>query len=62
MVVGPQVRPQLRAELQDVLLRMAKSEAGRRSLAAAGIKRFVLIDDSAYDSARALSQALNETP
>lgn len=62
VVVGPQVRPQLKAELQDILLRMAESEAGRRSLAAAGIERFVLIDDSAYDSARALLQAVNVTP
>jgi phosphonate transport system substrate-binding protein len=62
VVVGPQVRPQLKAELQDVLLRMAEVEAGRRSLAAAGIERFVRIDDSAYDSARALLQAVNVTP
>lgn len=62
VVVGPQVRPQLKAELQDALLSMAETAAGRRSLAAAGLERFVLIDDSAYDSARALLQAVSATP
>ncbi len=62
VVVGSQVRPQLKAELQDALLSMAETAAGRRSLAAAGLERFVLIDDSAYDSARALLQAVSATP
>ncbi len=62
VVVGPQVRPQLKAELQTLLFDMAAAPDGRASLATAGIERFVPIDDSAYDSARALLQAVSATP
>lgn len=62
VVVGPQVRPQLKAELQRLLFDMADAPDGRASLATAGIERFVPIADSAYDSARALLQAVSATP
>lgn len=62
VVVGPQIRPQLRAELQNLLFDMVTAPEGRASLATAGIERFVPIDDSAYDSARVLLQAVSATP
>lgn len=54
VVVGPNTRPQLRAELADVLLGMADNAEGQQALAAIGIDRFVLIDDSAYENVRDL--------
>jgi len=62
VVVGPQVRPQLKAELRKLLLSMAETPEGRNSLRKAGIERFVPIDDSAYDSARALLQKVSGSP
>lgn len=60
VVTGPSTRPQVAAELQAVLLEMNADAAGRRALAAAGIDAFVTIDDAAYDSARRLTETLNE--
>ncbi|MBO9317461.1 MAG: phosphate/phosphite/phosphonate ABC transporter substrate-binding protein [Chloroflexus sp.] len=56
VVVGSGVRPQLRAELQNILLGMADdpSPLAQRALAELGIERFVMIDDAAYASARLL--------
>ncbi|MBM4425173.1 MAG: phosphate/phosphite/phosphonate ABC transporter substrate-binding protein [Chloroflexi bacterium] len=61
VVVGPAVRPQLRAELQTILLGMAGDEHGRRGLQTLGIDKFVTIDDSAYDSARELLAEVGPT-
>ena len=54
VVVRPDTRPQLDAELQDILLGMADDPQGREALAQLGYDGFVLIDDSAYDSVRDL--------
>lgn len=54
VVVSPGVRPQLRAELQTILLGMSDDPDGLRGLQAIGVDKFVLIDDSAYDSVREL--------
>lgn len=54
VVVAPGMRPQLRAELQGVLLAMHQDPEGRAALQAIGVDRFVVIDDEAYDSVRAL--------
>lgn len=66
VVVGPNIRPQLRAALEDVLLHMHESTGGRAALATIGIDKFIHIDDSAYDSAQVLfdqvSPLLNDTP
>lgn len=62
VVVSPRVRPQLRAELQALFLGMADDPAGRAALAPLDIDRFVLLDDSAYDSARELEAALRPLP
>jgi phosphonate transport system substrate-binding protein len=60
VVVGPDVRPQLRAELQAILLAMADDPApeARAALAALGVERFVAIDDRAYNSAREVVAAV----
>ena len=58
VVVSPNVRPQLKAELQSLLLSLADDLQGQRALQAIGVERFVVIDDSAYDSARELLKAV----
>lgn len=62
VVVGPNARPQLVAELRDTLLRMADDPQGRAALAELDIDRFVLIDDSAYDSVRELERQVGSLP
>jgi len=59
VVVSPDVRPQLAAELKAVLLSMYNSPAGRAALQAAGIDLFVTIEDGAYESVRELETAVN---
>ena len=54
VVVSPFTRPQVKADLQSLLLEMANDPASGEALASIGVERFVLIDDSAYDSVRAL--------
>jgi phosphonate transport system substrate-binding protein len=54
VVVGPAIRPQLKAELQAILLGMAEDEQGQAALRTIGVDRFVTIENSAYDSAREL--------
>jgi phosphonate transport system substrate-binding protein len=54
VVVSPFTRPQVRAELQSLLLEMVNDPTASEALASIGVERFVLIDDSAYDSVRAL--------
>jgi len=54
VVVSPFTRPQVKAELQALLLEMADDPAAREALASIGVGRFVLIDDRVYDSVRAL--------
>ncbi len=54
VVTSPQVRPQVRAELQTILLEMDADPAGRQALQALDVDRFVLISDAAYDSVRDL--------
>lgn len=54
VVVSPNIRPQTQALLQETLLGMSESSEGQAALTSLGIDAFVLIDDSAYDSAREL--------
>jgi phosphonate transport system substrate-binding protein len=56
VVVNPSLRPQVKADLQALLLEMHQDPAGQAALSAIGIERFVTIDDSAYASARSLIQ------
>jgi exonuclease VII large subunit len=50
------------AALRDVLLTMHQDEAGRAALAEVMIDRFVLIDDSAYDSVREALDRVGDAP
>ncbi|MCA1900430.1 MAG: phosphate/phosphite/phosphonate ABC transporter substrate-binding protein [Chloroflexi bacterium] len=54
VVVNPNLRPQVKANLQALLLEMEKDPAGQTALSAIGVERFVTIDDSAYAPARSL--------
>jgi len=51
-VVGPAEEKQLYIGLSRLLIELDQSKEGRAVLQAIGIDRFVLIDDSAYDSLR----------
>ncbi|MBI5933083.1 MAG: phosphate/phosphite/phosphonate ABC transporter substrate-binding protein [Chloroflexi bacterium] len=59
VVVSPFTRPQIKLELQTLLLGMVSDLEARAALAAIGVDSFVLIDDGAYDGVRAL---LKEIP
>lgn len=54
VVVSPFTRPQVKADLQSLLLEMADDPTSSEALASIGVERFIVIDDSAYDSVRAL--------
>lgn len=58
VVVGPGIRPQTRARLQQILLRMGDDPQGRRALQALEVDRFVPGRDEAYDRVRALEAEL----
>jgi phosphonate transport system substrate-binding protein len=64
VVVGPFTRPQVKLELQTLLLGMASDPEARAALAAIGVEDFVLIGDGAYDGVRALLEEIPipETP
>jgi phosphonate transport system substrate-binding protein len=54
VVTSPHLRPQIRAELQNILLNMAADPAGQAALDILDIDRFVLVGDHLYDSVREL--------
>lgn len=54
VVISPDVRPQVAAELQALLLEMSNNSQGQAALKSIGVDRFVLIEDSAYESVRSL--------
>ncbi|GAB4160558.1 MAG: phosphate/phosphite/phosphonate ABC transporter substrate-binding protein [Candidatus Promineifilaceae bacterium] len=60
VVVGPQMRPQLAAQLRSLFLNMHTTQAGAAALQTAGVDKFVLIDDAAYDSVRELAITVNQ--
>jgi phosphonate transport system substrate-binding protein len=62
VVVGPGVRPQLRAELYELLITLHQSAEGRAVLQSLGVDRFIAIDDSAYESARQIEREANPIP
>jgi len=64
VVVSPFTRPQVKAELQALLLGMATDPEAREALSVIGVERFVLIEDSAYDGVRVLMGGIPvpETP
>lgn len=58
VVASPFTRPQVKVDLQTLLLGMADDPASSAALASIGVERFVLIDDSAYDSVRTLVRVI----
>ncbi|MEJ5239688.1 MAG: phosphate/phosphite/phosphonate ABC transporter substrate-binding protein [Anaerolineales bacterium] len=64
VVVGPNIRPQLRAELEEIFLHMHEDATGRVALNAIGVDRFLLLNDDAYETARQiyLSSGLTSYP
>jgi phosphonate transport system substrate-binding protein len=62
VVISPQARPQLVADLQAALLQMNETAAGQAALQAAGMDGFVLIEDALYQSVRELETAVNREP
>jgi phosphonate transport system substrate-binding protein len=62
VVVSPEARPQLVADLQAALLQMNKTTAGQAALQVAGMDGFVLIEDALYQSVRELETAVNREP
>lgn len=66
IVVSPNIRPQLRAQLQDIFLGIHEDPGGKEALAILDIDRFIILEDNAYDSARDLEIFLGniatETP
>jgi phosphonate transport system substrate-binding protein len=58
VVVNPEARPQLKAELLELFLGMADDPQGKAALQVLDIDRFISLDDSAYDSVRELQAAV----
>ena len=52
VVVSPNMRPQQRTLLQEMFLSIHETPTGLNALNTLGIDRFILIDDSAYNSVR----------
>ncbi len=58
VVVHPALNPDLKAQLRSILLHMHEDKRGQEALREVDIDRFVSIDDSAYDSAREVVDAV----
>ncbi|MEW6401320.1 MAG: phosphate/phosphite/phosphonate ABC transporter substrate-binding protein [Chloroflexota bacterium] len=54
VVVSPFTRPQVKADLQSLLLDMSNDPDAQDALASIGVESFVMIEDSAYDGVREL--------
>ncbi len=65
IVVNPQIDEELKTQVRTALLAMSEDEEGRVVLSALMIDRFVVVEDSLYDSIREMATILrgwNETP
>lgn len=62
VVVNPQLHPQLKALLREILLNADQDAQGRAILKGLMIDRFVVVSDRIYDSARALEWQVNTAP
>lgn len=60
VVVHPALNPQLKAQLQELFLTMHEDEKGREILQDLMIDRFVVLDDSAYDSVREVADVVRK--
>lgn len=54
VVISPFTRPQVKADIQTLLLAMSTDPDAKDALASIGVDSFVLLDDSAYDEVREL--------
>ena len=54
VVISPFTRPQVKADIQNLLLGMSNDPNAKDALASIGVESFVLIDDGAYDGVREL--------
>lgn len=59
VVVNPNIRPQLKAQLAELLLHMHLDPQGQLALKALGYDRFVLVSDEDYQSARTVLALVN---
>jgi len=59
-VVNPGLDPQLKTQLRDIFLNMDKDSRGQELLAEFMIDRFIVPDDSIYDSVREMRSYLQE--
>jgi len=62
VVVSPDVHPALRDTIQELLLGLDSDADGRSVLTELGVDRFVVIEDAAYASVRALEATVNPEP
>jgi phosphonate transport system substrate-binding protein len=62
VVVGPNIRPQLQSQIQDVLLNLHEDPEGQAALQALDYDRFTLIAEEDYFSAIAIEESLNFFP
>lgn len=61
VVVSPKLDPDLKHELQKVILGMGETEEGKKALESIGIETFTTIDDHAYDAVRNLLSDVAKT-
>jgi phosphonate transport system substrate-binding protein len=54
VVISPLTRPQVKADLQSLLLEMSNDPNAQDALSSIGVQSFVIIEDSAYDGVREL--------
>ena len=54
VVISPFTRPQVKADIQNLLLGMSNDPNAKDALTSIGVESFVLIDDGAYDGVREL--------
>ncbi len=58
VIVTRDIRPDLRENIRNILLKMHKTEKGKKILNAMMIDSFVIISDNAYDSIREMDRVL----
>lgn len=62
VVISPDIRPQLQAELSELLLTMDQNPQGREALQALDYDRFVQVDAEDYRSAKEIEEAVSLDP
>lgn len=59
VVTGPGIRPQLRAQLEEIFLNMHSDTAGLAALQALNLDRFVLVSEDAYSKIEEIESIVN---